>query len=124
MKRVSVVLLLISLSLVVFAREPSQKNTDKIVLSRGHPDLSSLIVYAPSENTVIHLEGILNQSPGIAVKNSAVLIELAICTGIRKIRDVDLCSVIPIIYNYNEDKRSAITDILTRLAREPNTVTT
>lgn len=131
MKRIALVsLFLISLSLATFAREPSQTITNKIVLARGQPQIDNLylndydvIGYAENvEIVAINLE-VPSENSGIAVKSSAVLNELAICTGIRKVRDVDSRRVTILIYNYKEDKRSAISNTITRLAREPNTVT-
>ena len=114
MKRIALILMFASISIVMFANKSAPTHTEKGVKARGQPTIElNYNVYAVPEFVGSAEAGSI-LSPVIVTRNPVEYVK-GIVTGTRKIRDVDSCN--GNLYTYSNDKRNAIKIKTPRLAR-------
>lgn len=122
MKRIALILMFASISIVMFANKSAPTHTEKGVKARGQPTIElNYNVYAVPEFVGSAEVSIVETystgsilSPVIVTRNPVEYVK-GIVTGTRKIRDVDSCN--GNLYTYSNDKRNAIKIKTPRLAR-------
>lgn len=126
MKKMRIMFMLMSLSFVL-TMSAAPTITDKNMKARGQPptkesyNVSELYAPVNVEYADVNLSVVNFEMPyaGIVAKNATAKNEntKAINAGIRKVRDVDLCSTGGLYSNKNTDKRAGIRNKTQRLAR-------
>lgn len=123
MKRIGIVLMLSSVAIMSMGSEIAQITHERR-LARGQPEEKAItplfavenFEYTLSEISPYEVYALENLGNPIILERNGEEIRKVVINGIRKYRDVDWCSSGE-LYDFNFDKRSAITHKITRLPR-------
>ena len=120
MKRIALMFMLMSVTFVMVA---TTAHRTEMVKARGQPHYEvSINAYTPEivciEIAVVNSEVYVTETLSLMVAISSNTESVPeITTGVRKVRDVDMCSCGNLYTNRNTDKRSALTNKTVRLPR-------
>lgn len=99
MKRIGMIFMMTTIATSMIAIAPEPRVTEQRTLARGQPDIGETFVFVITdcvegiEVAVIDSEVSKTEKPGIMVRSSEEKNEMVLCTGDRKVRDVDSCNV-------------------------------